>query len=276
MAIRRDSNRSRLVVLAPASMGSDPTFGFVTRDGPSREQWLRDVQRFRGRIYCEDGAINSGELSFDGRHIQSEDIHSWHVVGVDAEGEIIGCARYRAFGGSPRLHDLSAGRSELARSPQWNPVLAASLEQSVREVEDRGIVLAEVGGWAVTEAYRCRAEALRLALSTFALSRLLGGCIAYTTATVRHCSASILRRLGGQSVVVGEKELPRYFDPKYDCEMEILRFDSEQPSPRYASVLDLLCSDLAAAEIVAAPALPVRIPVTPMVPAYGYRLLAAS
>lgn len=29
-------------------------------------------------------------------------------------------------------------------------------------------------------------------------------------------------------------DVPRYFDPHYDCEMEVLRFDSRFPNPRYS------------------------------------------
>ena len=32
--------------------------------------------------------------------------------------------------------------------------------------------------------------------------------------------------------------LPRYYDPQYDCEMEILRFDSRHPAPRFQRWMD--------------------------------------
>jgi hypothetical protein len=32
--------------------------------------------------------------------------------------------------------------------------------------------------------------------------------------------------------------LPSYFDPQYDCEMEILRFDSRYPAPRFQRWMD--------------------------------------
>jgi hypothetical protein len=52
--------------------------------------------------------------------------------------------------------------------------------------------------------------------------------------TTRHHSSSILRRLGGASLVDGEEEIPPYYDPDYGCEMELLTFDSTKPNPRYA------------------------------------------
>jgi len=34
--------------------------------------------------------------------------------------------------------------------------------------------------------------------------------------------------------------VPRYFDPRYDCEMEILRFDSRYPGRKYSGLISLL------------------------------------
>jgi hypothetical protein len=250
MNLQCETNQVRLVLLAPARLGADPCFGRPDHSTSRYDALLASVQRFRGRIYLSDGAITAGDLTPDGRHRQQEDTVSWHVVSTGLNGDILGTARYRPFGLEPRFEDLAVGRSELARSPQWAPRLRKAVETHAAEAAERGVDLAEVGGWAVAEEYRCKAEALRLALSAFALSRILGGCLAFTTATVRHCSAAILRRLGGQHVVVDGVALPRYFDTRYDCEMEILRFDSDQPNPRYASIVELLCADLSAAMVV--------------------------
>jgi len=62
---------------------------------------------------------------------------------------------------------------------------------------------------------------------------LLGGALAVTTATVRHRSSSILRKLGGHGLQSNGVELPTYYDPQYECEMEILGFDSDCPNPKY-------------------------------------------
>jgi hypothetical protein len=91
----------------------------------------------------------------------------------------------------------------------------------------------EVGGWAVAEASRFTMEAFDIALSTYALAGLIGGCIGITTATSRNASARILRKLGGSPLGHDGREVPAYFDPEYRCEMEVLRFDSAAPNPRY-------------------------------------------
>ncbi len=251
MQIRPDTQTSRLLILAPAKTG-DSVFGILDRAPEQYHSALAAIQRFRGAIYLADGAIHANDLTPDGRHWQAEDTRSWHLASADNNGDIIGSVRCRFFGETPHFEDLSVGRSELARSPVWGGKLAQSIRETYAEATDRGIYLAEVGGWAVAEQYRCRAEALRLALCTFGLGRLVGGSVGYTTATVRHCSASILRRLGGQSVWVDGTEVPRYFDARYDCDMEILRFDSDEPSERYANILDLLCADLANSKVLTA------------------------
>src|ERR1051325_2676661 len=71
-----------------------------------------------------------------------------------------------------------------------------------------GMGFGEVGGWAVGDAYRCTIEPLRIILATYGLLRLLGGVMGVATATFRHESAPILRRIGLTSLVAGEEELP--------------------------------------------------------------------
>jgi hypothetical protein len=84
----------------------------------------------------------------------------------------------------------------------------------------------------------------------FSLARLLGGCIGVTTATRRHCSASILRRIGGQTLHANGVGIPPYFDPRYDCEMEILRFDSTTPNPRFERWIEELKYHLSAVPVI--------------------------
>src|SRR6185437_8001354 len=93
-------------------------------------------------------------------------------------------------------------------------------------------------------------EALRIALATYGLARAMGGCIGITTATRRHCSSEILRRIGGQSLRGNGGELPPYFDPQYGCEMEVLRFDSMQANPRFESWINDLCSAWLTAPVI--------------------------
>jgi hypothetical protein len=72
-----------------------------------------------------------------------------------------------------------------------------------------------------------------------------------TTATARHASATILRRLGGAPLEADGEMIPSYFDPRYKCQMELLRFDSRRPSGRYAALVDLLKDKLARVNVLA-------------------------
>jgi hypothetical protein len=69
-------------------------------------------------------------------------------------------------------------------------------------------------------------------------------------ATFRHSSAMILRRIGLTSMMADGQELPPYFDPHYNCQMEVLRFDSRQPNPKYAALVSEISELLAVAPVV--------------------------
>ncbi len=85
----------------------------------------------------------------------------------------------------------------------------------------------EIGGWALAKQIRCTRAALHTALSAYALAQILGGGVGLALATVRNQSASILKRIGGQSL----GGAPPYFDPRYGCHMEALTFNSSQSLP---------------------------------------------
>jgi hypothetical protein len=80
---------------------------------------------------------------------------------------------------------------------------------------------------------------------------MLGGALGLTTATVRHSSSTILRRLGGSLLEFGGSIVPPYYDPKYQCEMELLRFDSRKPSAKYGGLIELLGGRLQNVSVVA-------------------------
>lgn len=76
---------------------------------------------------------------------------------------------------------------------------------------------AKIGGWAMAPDARGTRASIRLALEAVRLAERLGDTYGTATATVRHGSAEILKRLGG-------KCLMRYHDAAYGCEMEYLTF----------------------------------------------------
>jgi hypothetical protein len=104
------------------------------------------------------------------------------------------------------------------------------------------------------EQFRGTTDALRIALAAYALAESLGGCIGITTATCRNRSSSILRRIGGRSLEAGGVEIPPYYDPFYRCDMEILRFDSAAPNPKFTSLFARMQDEITQAQVIQRPA----------------------
>lgn len=225
--------QGQTVILAPSRADLPNTFTRIVRNPHRYAALLSGVQKLRGRIYLEDGAIRRSDLSADGRFIQRVDGRAWHLVRLDDTGDVCGCARYMNYSANLAFSETGVSRSPLTESQEWSESFQAAIESEIALANRLGVDYVEVGGWALTPELRCTSEALRIALGTFSMARLLGGCIGVTTATKRHCSASILRRIGGQSLAAQGVEIPHYFDPRFDCEMEILRFDSSRPNPRF-------------------------------------------
>jgi hypothetical protein len=224
-----DRIHDELVLLAPSG-GFIPDW-FMRRyvDRNRHTRWLSEVQRVRGSIYLADGALAASQLTSDGLHVQRADYDSWHLLAVDGNGELQGCARYRHLTGDVDYDDLGVRESWLARCDQWGLSLRAAVESEIVRAKHCGAAFSEVGGWAVVPERRCTPGALRIAMATFSLAQVLGGCVGISTATERHSSSSILRRIGGRSLEYGGTELPSYYDPQYRCRMEVLRFDSSAP-----------------------------------------------
>ena len=136
-------------------------------------------------------------------------------------------------------------------SSEWRDTLVGAVDAEIARAGSEKLHYAEVGGWAVSRACRCTSEGLLLALAAYSLGRRLGGVLGITTATVRHSSSTILRRLGGTSLEFDGRVVPSYFDPKYNCEMELLRFDSRRPNRKYAGLVELLRERLSNVTVVA-------------------------
>jgi hypothetical protein len=240
-----DSARSRngtLMLLAPSEALVPKSFPAVDVNPERHEEILSQLQRLRGSVYLRDGAITSAQLSSDGRHMLGIDTASWHVVSVQSDGRVSGCARYRAYGRTAQPEHLTAWRSALAHDRTWRGTLHLALESEISLARKRKVDYVEVGGWAIADDMRFTMEALNIALSTYALAQSIGGCIGLTTATVRNCSSRILRKIGGRSLGLPGCPLPSYYDAQYGCEMELLRFDSNAPNPKYQSRIDDILS----------------------------------
>jgi hypothetical protein len=240
----------QLLLLAPSTGGVPDSFSNPNADKSRHLELLAQVQKLRGRIYVEDGAIKPTELTRDGRHYIASDEDSWHILTLDSNGEVCGCTRYLAHENTTSFARLGVRRSALAKCDEWGQKLRSAIEQELQLARRRHFAYVEMGGWALREDVRCSTEAIRIALGAYALARNLGGAISVTTATARHCSSSILRRIGGQPLAMGAAQLPSYYDPRYKCEMTILRFDSDQPNPRYEVWIEQIREELLTVPVI--------------------------
>jgi hypothetical protein len=258
----------RMVLLAPPNASGLHVFRNVDIDSTLRGALLRQMQRLRGSVYLEDGAI-SRELLRAGRHETPEDEKSWHLLVLDPQHHVAGCAWYMEHEHGAVVDQLRANSCPLAQQEPWSHRVRSAIEGELARARRLGMRFAEVGGWAVAQQHRCKSEALLLALATYSLGRLSGGALGLTTATVRHGSSTMLRRLGGSHLLSSDGPVPSYYDPRYNCEMELLRFDSRRPAARFAALIDSLKGRLADVQVIAGHPLPAM-------PEYGEALDASS
>lgn len=244
------SSQTQLVILPPARSAAPRIFRNIDTNSRRYDQLLAEMQRLRGQIYLSDGAIQDDELTSDGRHKLAVDERSWHVLMLEGGRRVSGCLRYLEEQQASRFDELCIQQSALARCPVWGKKFRRAVEIEMTRAWQKGIGFGEVGGWAVAEERRRTTDPLCMVLATCGLFRLLGGCAGLATATVRHGSSAILRRIGLTPLTEDGVEIPAYYDPRYRCEMEALRFDSDFPSPKYAQAIDLLSSWLELAPVI--------------------------
>jgi len=237
------NGNDHLIVLASPNAALPLPFPNIDIDPSRYESVLGDLQRLRGTVYLQDGAITQHDLTGDGRHDIAEDHKSWHLVMRDERGDVNGCIWYLEHS-DPSFDTLRVRHTPLAKNPMSAAKLRRAVELDIARARREKIGFAEVGGWAVSKNSQMT-DCLLLILGTYALSQILGGAYVMATATHRHSSAAILRRLGGVPLSSDGYEAPTYFDPHYGCEMELLRFDTRRPAPKFVRMVDLLKTGLA-------------------------------
>ena len=242
MLLSRFRTQTRFVILPPTQTATISNhFRNIQVDCRRHEDLFAEMQRFRGQVYLSDGAVQAGDL-IDGRHKVSIDEQSWHVLSLDSSGRICACLRYLEEHHASGFHKLWVRHAALAQAPAFADRFRQAVEAAMERARRLQIGFGEVGGWAVAESHRWTLEPLRIILATYGLLQLRGGCSGVATATFRHSSATILRRIGLDSLALEGVALPPYYDPNYGCEMEVLAFDSRFPNPKYRdSVNELSC-----------------------------------
>src|SRR5579863_8372851 len=96
----------RFVLLSPPGAPLRGAFRCVDDDVDWRNELLADMQRLRGRVYVQDGAISERDLTPDGRHVQQVDDESWHLLIVNPYNRVVGCTRYLQHSASTPFHRL--------------------------------------------------------------------------------------------------------------------------------------------------------------------------
>lgn len=247
------SAAGRIVFVAPSVGAVSNMFRNVEIDGTRHRKLIRDVQRMRGSIYLKDGALTKHQLTSDGLHRTEEDETSWHMLLLNKDQEVNACALYLEHDHTVTFDELRARHCPLAAEPEWRPRLVGAIDSELSRARQERLKYVELGGWAVAEQSRGTAGPLALALATYGFSRRAGGALGITTATFRHCSATILKRLGGSRLEADGVTLPPYYDPRYSCMMEMIRFDSRQPNPKYLGLIDQFRETLANITVVTRP-----------------------
>ena len=247
-----DAIGDRLVLLAPPNAPAYSHYQNLDVDPKLHRHLLRDMQRLRGGVYLQDGAITGDDLTSDGLHRTPEDERSWHLLSYSRERGVSSCVWYLEHEADTTLPSLRVRTCPLARRDEWRRPFTAAIQSELSRARRERLRYAEVGGWAVSPDSRCTPEGLVLALAAFSLGRIAGGALGLTTATVRHASSAILRRLGGTNLEANGQTIPSYFDERYGCEMELLRFDSRRPSARFGHLIDRLAEKLVFVPVVAA------------------------
>jgi hypothetical protein len=242
----------QIVLLAPPSADLPCRSERIDRDPAMHQRLLAQAQRLRARTYLLDGAIKPWQLSAGRRFVQRGDDRSWHLLVLDSSGEVAGCARYRPHSSDTSFEELGVSESALAQDPCWGPTLRQTIESEMKRARRQGFGFVECGGWALAEHIRCSFEAVRIVLCMYALARMFRGVLGITTATKRHHSSTILRRMGGHRLQLGGLELPPYYDPQYNCEMELLGFDSSAPNAKFEDSIAYCQLMLSSAPVVQA------------------------
>lgn len=253
---------ARIVLLAPSSEAGGKLGSPLFANDTTYWKQLIGLQKLRGRIAFAEGAIPQEALRTDGRHHQDIDLKSWHVLAVSGSDSVVGAARFHPHRPDVQFTELTLSHTSILSSPEWSGLFQSAVEDRLREARRRQVPIVELGGWVITEEARCSKVALEMAISIVSLADALGGAIGLSTTTTRHGSAAMMRKLGGVPLGVNGKEIPAYFDSTYQCEIQLLSYDSAQPPPQFAPLLDTMRKKLGQTPVICPAARPNEQPDT--------------
>lgn len=250
-------SRYGFALLAPEGAAFQSGAGSCWVDSPRYRALLSGMQMLRGRTYLEDGAISLADVDAAGRFRLEDDEACWHILLTERQ-EVVGCVRVKTFGPDAGFDQMRVRHSPLALDPIYGPKVRAAVEADLHLARRSGLGYAEIGGWALAHAWRGTKAALDILAASYALGEMLGGCLGLATASFRHGSASILKKIGAMPFAFEDEELPPYHDARYGCQMELLRF-TRTPVQRYALLIDPIRKALEQTPIILGKAAPARV-----------------
>lgn len=225
-----------LTVVAPSSAHVPEWLTNVLVNEGMYRNLVDEIQRFRGYVYVKDKAIPSSSLDEQGRHYSEYDFRAWHIVLRDRRQELCGAIRVGLMPWT-RINDISDLQvvQYLARLSAGNDE-KATLQTVVRNFLENCRTIQptvwEPGAWAVSEDMRRSRLAPVLAASIWSLGRAIGGAAGVSTATTRHGSSEILKKMGGFELAFNGAPLPPFYDTYHECFIELVGFDSDYLNPR--------------------------------------------
>jgi hypothetical protein len=197
------------------------------------QNMIDEIQRFRGNVYVHDKAIPASSLDKEGRHYSDYDYQAWHIIFRDRREDLCGAIRVGLVSCTDTdVEDLQVLRF-LAKMPddQRTP-LEAAVRGFLGNCRLLQPSICEPGAWAVAEDVRKGRLAPVLAASIWSLLRVVGGASGVATATTRHGSADILKKMGGFDLILNGVPLVPFYDSYHACYMELVGFDSSYLNPR--------------------------------------------
>ncbi len=212
------------------------------------------LQKLRGRVYAERGVIRREDIGENGRFPMYADQQSWHLLLLDRGEDVVGCARYRVHPNTAGVEQLMLWRQNWTGHTAATGEVRSAIEQELETARKQNLSYVEMGGWALLDAWRGSKAALELLLAHYVLGEFWGGALAVCLASVRSGSPSVLRRTGGSPLLSDGESLPPSVNPRYTRPLELLKFDSRSPAPRFAPLIKRLSAKLANSLIVQADA----------------------
>lgn len=213
----------------------------VHRDDKAYHGLLAEIQRFRGRVYVQDGAIPETALDTQRRHYTPYDLDCWHIAVLDEAKRV--CAVIRNLFLPQREVKVSLASLQvhalLERIVGTTRIdFQTALERYIENARMETPFILETGGWAVDPDVRNAAVAPITMATSWALGRIHGGARGIGSATMRHGSATMSRRFGGFGIPRDpHSTLGPFYDSYYQCEMQILGFDSRILNPLFESTV---------------------------------------